>query len=154
MRDSIMADNLFWALEQEGSRERLLLLAHNAHVFADRATLGPPLAQEPLTLGQRLRDALGDAYVVIGTEARALGYYVKEQGTPDSTSLGSVLRMVGLPWFILDLRAAKADRSLAAWLDQPRSIRYQWGYRLFRPGVAADLVIYADSLSPTGGELS
>jgi erythromycin esterase-like protein len=53
MRDSIMADNLFWALEQEGSRERLLLLAHNAHVFADRATLGPPLAQEPLTLGQR-----------------------------------------------------------------------------------------------------
>lgn len=155
MRDSIMADNLLWALEQEGRRGRILLLAHNAHVFAEAApaTLHPPLGQQPLTLGQRLRDALGDAYVVIGTEARALGYYVSEQGAPDSASLGAVLRQLGLPWFIVDLRAAKTEPSLTAWLRQPRSIRYQWGYQRIRPSVAADLVIYADSLSPTGGEL-
>jgi erythromycin esterase len=155
MRESIMADNLLWALEQEGPRGRILLLAHNAHVFAEPAlaTLHPPLAQQPLTLGQRLRDALGDAYVVIGTEARALGYYVNEQGAPDSASFGAVLRQVGLSWFIVDLRTAKSEPSLTAWLRQPRSIRFQWGYQRIRPSVAADLVIYADSLSPTGGEL-
>jgi erythromycin esterase len=155
MRDSIMADNLLWALQQEGTRGRILLLAHNAHVFAEAApsTLQPPLARQPQTVGQRLRDALGDAYVVIGTEARALGYYTQEQAAPDSASLGSVLREVGLPWFIVNLRLAKAQPPLHAWLLQPRSIRFQWGYQRIRPAVAADFIIYADSLSPTGGEL-
>jgi hypothetical protein len=42
---------------------------------------------------------------------------------------------------------------VAAWLDQPHTIRYQWGYQRIRPGMAADFLIYADSLSPTGEEL-
>jgi hypothetical protein len=104
-------------------------------------------------MGQRLRDALGDSYVVIGTEARALGYYIQEQTAPDSASLGSVLREVGLPWFIVNLRLARAQPTPVAWLSQPRNIRFQWGYQRIKPTIAADLIIYADSLSPTGGEV-
>jgi erythromycin esterase len=155
LRDSMMAENLLWALEQEGHKGRILLLAHNAHVFADSGprTVGPPLEREPTMLGQRLRAALGDDYVVIGTEARALGYYLEEQDAPDSTSLGAALGSVGSGWFALDLRAASDDPTVAAWLDQPHTIRSQWGYQRIRPAMAADLLIYADSLSPTGGEL-
>jgi erythromycin esterase len=155
MRDSIMADNLLWALEQEGPGGRVLLLAHNAHVFADsgRKTIGPALAREPRVLGQRLRAALGDAYVVIGTEARVLGYYVEEQDPPDSTSLGVDLGRVGPRWLGLNLRAARGDPATVDWVEQPRAVRFKWGYQWIRPAVAADFLIYADSLSPTGGEL-
>jgi erythromycin esterase len=155
VRDSMMAENLLWALEQEGHGGRILLLAHNAHVFADSGpkTLGPPLAREPTVLGQRLRSALGDGYVVIGTEARALGYYLEEQDAPDPASLGAALGGAGPAWFALNLRPATNDPTVAAWLHQPHTIRYQWGYQRIRPGMAADFLIYADSPSPTGGEL-
>jgi erythromycin esterase-like protein len=155
MRDSIMADNLLWALDQEGSSGRILLLAHNAHVFAEpfSATLGRPLAQGPLMLGQRLRGELSDRYIIVGTDARALGYYLEEQVAPDSASLGSILSHAATPWFMVDLRGAKAEPALSSWLRQPRYVRYNWGYQRIRPGTAADFIIYGDSLSPTGGEL-
>lgn len=157
MRDSIMAETTLWALEEEGSEGRILLLAHNAHVFADS---GPKsvgraraLTREPEVLGQRLRTALGDAYVVIGTEARSLGYYLEEQDRPDSASVGAALASIGVRWLGLNLRAARSDPTAFDWLQRPREIRFQWGYQRIRPAVAADFLIYADSLSPTGGEL-
>ena len=155
MRDSIMADNLLWALDQEGDTGRILLLAHNAHVFAEplSSTLDRPLTQTPLMMGQRLRGELSDRYIIVGTEARALGYYLEEQVAPDSASLVSILSQAGTPWFMVDLRAANARPALSTWLRQPRHIRFNWGYQRIRPGMAADFIIYGDSLSPTGGEL-
>jgi hypothetical protein len=67
--------------------------------------------------GSILTAGLADSYVVIGTDARALGYYLSEQH-PSPT--------------------------------QPAvSAGFQW----IRPGLAADLLIIADSLSPTGREI-
>ncbi len=150
-----MAENLLWALRQEGPEWRVLLLAHNAHVFADSGprTVGPSLAQTPRVLGQRLREALGDAYVVIGTDARILGYYLEEQGRADTTSLGPDLRNIGARWVGINLRAARDDPAAADWVAQPRAVRSLWGYQRIRPVAAMDFLIYADSLSPTGGEL-
>ena len=54
---------------------------------------------------------------------------------------------------MIDLDAAAREPALAAWLHQPQSVRIQWGYQSIRPAVAADFLIYADSLSPTGGEI-
>jgi erythromycin esterase len=155
MRDSVMADNLIWALDQEGDTGRILLLAHNAHVFDEplSATLGRPLAQTPFMLGQRLRGELSDRYIIVGTEARTLGYYLEKQVASDSASLGSILSHAGAPWFMVDLRAAKENPALSDWLRQPSFIRFNWGYQRIRPGRAADFIIYGDSLSPTGGEL-
>jgi erythromycin esterase-like protein len=155
MRDSLMTDNVLWVLGQQPRDGRLLLLAHNAHVFADAGpfTVGPTLARTPTLLGQRLRAALGEAYVVIGTEARALGYYLAEQDSVNTGSLGSALGELGRSWLLIDLDAAAHEPTLANWLQQPQPVRHQWGYQRIRPAVAVDILIYADSLSPTGGEL-
>jgi erythromycin esterase len=153
MRDSMMADNLLWALGQEPSGGRVLVLAHNAHVFPE---VGPTMLRPPVrytTLGQHLRRALDSSYVAIGTDARALGYYLTEQAPPPVEHLASMFGMLGQRWLMLDLRAAAQDSVLASWLQRPRRVRYQWGFQWIRPAIAADLLIIADSLSPTGGEI-
>jgi erythromycin esterase len=155
MRDSLMTESVLWVLRQQPRGGRLLVLAHNAHVFADTGpfTVGPTLARTPTLMGQRLRGVLGDAYVVIGTEARALGYYLAEQDSVNTGSLGSVLGELGRSWLLIDLDAAAYEPTLANWLNKPQPVRHQWGYQRIRPAVAVDMLIYADSLSPTGGEL-
>ncbi len=97
MRDSLMAENVLWVLRQLPQGGRLLILAHNAHVFADTGsvTLGPPRSRAPTLLGKRLRAALGSRYLVIGTDARALGYDVEEQDPVNRESLGSALGELG-----------------------------------------------------------
>lgn len=153
MRDSMMADNLLWGLRQEPGGGRILVLAHNAHVFSEvgPTTLGPPLHYT--TLGQHLRRALDSSYVVIGTDARTLGYYLAEQTPSPAQHLAAMFGVLGPGWLMLDLRAAGQDSVLASWLRQPRRVRYHWGFQWIRPAVAADLLIIADSLSPTGGEI-
>ncbi|MFL5472548.1 MAG: erythromycin esterase family protein [Gemmatimonadales bacterium] len=155
MRDSLMAENVLWVLGQLPKDRRLLILAHNAHVFADTGsvTMGPPRPRAPTLLGKRLRVALGGRYLVIGTDARALGYYVEEQGPVNRESLGSTLGELGHRWLLLDLGAAAKEPAVEAWLREPRLVRFQWGYQRIRPAIAADVLIYVDSLSPTGGEI-
>jgi erythromycin esterase len=153
MRDSMMADNLLWALGREPRGGRILLLAHNGHVFVE---VGPTTLRPPhryMTLGQRLRRALDSSYVAIGTDARALGYYLTEQSPSPAQHLGSMFGMLGQSWLMLDLRAAAQDSMLASWLQHPRQVRSQWGFQWIRPAVAADMIIIADSLSPTSGEI-
>jgi erythromycin esterase-like protein len=153
MRDSMMADNLLWALGQQPGGGRVLVLAHNAHVFAEvgPTTLGPPL--QYTTMGQYLRRAIDSSYVAIGTDARALGYYEAEQRPSPTPHLASMFGMLGERWLAIDLRAAARDSALARWLRQPRRVRFQWGFQWIRPAVAADFLIIADSLSATGGEI-
>jgi erythromycin esterase len=153
MRDSIMADNVLWALDQQPGGGRILVLAHNGHLFreAGPTTLGRPLRFT--TVGQRLRSKLGSSYVVIGTDARALGYYLEEQDSPPAQHLGSMFGVLGRSWLTIDLRAAAEDADLASWLRQPQRVRFNWGFQWIRPAQAADLLIIADSLSPTSGEI-
>lgn len=155
MRDSLMTENVLWVLCQQPKGGRLLILAHNGHVFAESSsvTLGSPPPRVPTMLGQRLRAELGDEYVVIGTEARALGYYLEEQDPVNTESLGSALGELGRGWLLIDLDAAAREPALTAWLREPWLVRYQWGYQRIHPSVATDFLIYADSLSPTGGEI-
>jgi hypothetical protein len=109
--------------------------------------------RSPILLSQRLRATLGDEYVAIGTEARALGYYLEEQDPVNQESLGSALGELGRGWLLIDLDAAAREPALGAWLREPWLVRYHWGYQRVRPAVAADFLVYADSLSPTGGEI-
>jgi erythromycin esterase-like protein len=152
MRDSLMTENVLWVLRQQPRSGRLLILAHNAHVFADTLSLRA-WPRPPTLLGQRLRARLRDSYVVVGTEARALGYYLEEQDPVNKETLGSALGELGRGWLLLDLDAAAREPALGAWLREPRLVRFNWGYQRIRPAVAADFLVYADSLSPTGGEI-
>jgi hypothetical protein len=61
--------------------------------------------------------------------------------------------VLGDRWLMLDLRAAAQDSALTSWLRQPRRVRFQWGFQWIRPAAAADLLIIADSLTATSGEI-
>ncbi len=154
MRNQTMADNVLWTLGPQPNGGRVLLLAHNAHVFADNGptTLGSQL-RSTVTVGQYLRKAIDSSYVVIGTDARVLGYYLPEQHSPPATHLASLVGTVDQGWRMIDLRAASQDSILATWLRQSREVRIHWGFQSIRPAVAADFLIVADSVSPTGGEI-
>src|SRR5262249_15820752 len=72
-RDSAMASNVLWVMERERSRGRVVLLAHNVHVGAERPK-GPSVEARSKDLGKDgpggsivstgfiLRDRLGRGY--------------------------------------------------------------------------------------------
>lgn len=75
-RDAAMAENVIWALKQEGPAGRVLVVAHNVHVQGAPTAGGPWDAYErmPTAMGQHLRTTLGDGLVVIGmSEAASAG---------------------------------------------------------------------------------
>lgn len=67
-RDAAMAENVLWALRQEGPTGRVLVITHNAHVQLAPTAGGPWDAYErrPTSMGQYLRASLGKGLVVVG----------------------------------------------------------------------------------------
>src|SRR5262245_17780452 len=66
-RDRAMADNVRWALAQEGPAGRVLVFAHNAHVkhAPTEGGIWKAFARAPQAMGMFLRSALGEDLVVI-----------------------------------------------------------------------------------------
>ena len=64
LRDSLMAMNTLWILEQEEVRgnERIFITAHNGHIERDRS-----YGSEGKVMGNIFSDQLGDGYFAIGT---------------------------------------------------------------------------------------
>jgi erythromycin esterase len=87
-RDAAMAENVLWALGQEGPAGRVLVVAHNLHVQFAPTTGGPWDAYErmPTAMGQYLRAALGERIAVLGmsdaASARAAAAHTLTPGTP------------------------------------------------------------------------
>ena len=117
-RDMAMADNVSWAREQLGAAGKLLVFAHNAHAInaPQRGGHLRGLAQPPRSMGQRLREQLGERFVIVAEAAPA--------GTSRgnvSEELGDVLRGVAPAPFLLDLRAAPPN--VRSWLNRPIPLR-------------------------------
>ena len=70
-RDAAMAENVLWALRQEGTAGRILVITHKAHVQLAPVADGPWDAFErmPTSMGQYLRASLGKSLVVVGMSA-------------------------------------------------------------------------------------
>ena len=109
-RDSAMAENVRWVLEREGPAGRVLVFAHDMHV-KNAPTVGgvwSVLERPPTAMGQHLRAALGPQLVIIGaTDGSPLA------PNADSTSVDALLTRVGVPRFVVDLRAARDDHRRA-----------------------------------------
>jgi erythromycin esterase len=101
-RDSSMAANVAWIAAHHPPRTRMALWAHNGHVSRTEGSMG-----------SYLDGRFGRAY-------RGLAAYPTPPPAPGSVE--AVLRAAGRPAFVLDLRAAAADRD-GAWLAQPHLFR-------------------------------
>lgn len=85
VRDAAMAENVLWALNQQGQGGRLLVVAHNAHVQSAPATFAPWRALErmPTAMGQHLRASLGKDLLVIGmNESASASELISGPGEP------------------------------------------------------------------------
>jgi erythromycin esterase len=148
-RDSGMADNVRWALEHENPNGRLVVFAHNNHVMNSSVTGGiwSAYRQPPSAMGEFLRPRLGRDLVIVGgtSGASADGKPLK----PDSTNLDATLAGIGIPQFILDLRPARDDRAVLAWLSDPRSLHANIDTCVtITPATAFDALYFMGALTP------
>jgi erythromycin esterase-like protein len=124
MRDSSMADNVKWILDNNPGA-KIVLWAHNGHVStANEGGHGP--------MGASLRKMFGSQMVVFGFAFNQGSFQAIEQGkglrdftvppAPEG-SLDATFAAAGIPFFALDLRAAPKTGPVAAWLRQPHRAR-------------------------------
>ena len=141
-RDSAMAENVRWALEQEGPDGRMLVFAHDVHV-KNAPTVGGPwrLERAPMAMGQHLRESLGDRLVIVGSVGGA---------TPaaNRASIDASLARARWPRFVLDLRRASAP-GVRAWLASEQGLSVNGDATiLLRPATAFDILLYLGALTP------
>lgn len=151
-RDAAMADNVRWVLEREGPTGRVLVFAHNGHVMnapaAGEMWRSFAFERPPTVMGQHLRSALGSDLVIIGLSSAENGAGLPT-GSLEPGGLDATLLRVGAPLFLLDLRAARSDRAVAAWLAEQRQLRTNFTSSLtMSPSVAFDALLFVNTLTP------
>ncbi|HEX8903767.1 MAG TPA: erythromycin esterase family protein, partial [Longimicrobiaceae bacterium] len=118
-RDSSMAANVAWIAAHQPAETRMVLWAHNGHV-----------ARAPGWMGSYLDRRFGRSYRVFGfamgegeyTAIGPRGLAAYPAAPPAPGSVESVLRGLGIPGLVLDLRGAAAERD-GAWLAEPHLLR-------------------------------
>jgi erythromycin esterase len=151
-RDAAMADDVRWVLNREGPTGRVLVFAHNGHVMnapaAGEMWRSFAFERPSTAMGQHLRSALGDDLVIIGLSSAQNGAGLPTASL-ESGGLDAALSRVGLPLFLLDLRAARSDRAVAAWLAERRQLRTNFTTSLtMSPSVAFDALLFVNTLTP------
>ena len=122
LRDQYMAENVLHLLQGLADDEGVVVSAHNGHVatslYGARAVM----------LGDHLRDALGEALLVVGTsffDGVFLAFPLDEEGLsarewqaalPSEESIEYAFRSTGIPRFALDLRGTDRAAAGAGWL--------------------------------------
>lgn len=158
-RDESMARNVKWILDTAPKDARVVLWAHNGHV--NRGQIGNSRA-----MGAYLDEWYGRDHVAVGFACNRGEYtaIVRNKGlgsnplkAPEPGSYEYVFARSGIPRFILDLRAARADDPASAWLRQPmqfRSIGALATDAQFYPADLPklfDLIVFLDQTTPTQG---
>jgi erythromycin esterase len=149
-RDAAMADNVRWVLEQEGPQGRILVFAHNAHIknSSTEGGIWNAFERPPTVMGQHLRSVLGADLVIIGMSSAQNG-----AGLPTASlepgGLDAALSRVGLPLFLLDLRSARSDPAVSAWLAERRALRANFTtFLTVSPSAAFDALLFVNTLTP------
>lgn len=148
-RERAMVDNLLWALEREDPEGRIVMWNHNAHL----RKFPHPLGHE--SMGQFLDSRIGGNYVNIGFtyyqgDQSGWASYQSEVSRPAKPkSLDGELARMGLPMFILNLRAAPKDGPVYEWLNRVWEHRESIPqYFSVNPLQAFDALFFIDHISP------
>lgn len=148
-RDRNMAETVEFLLQREGPGAKIILWAHDFHLWTMQPDGGPSsnaaarieLSRHNLLfkpMGQYLRDAFGPEYYAIGfvfdegsfqaVAAEAGDDSVQPLeftlGPSPAGSIGWQLTRAGLENCIVGLRGAPTVGPVAAWLDSPQRIRF------------------------------
>ncbi|MEV3985950.1 erythromycin esterase family protein [Nonomuraea sp. NPDC049758] len=131
-RDAYMAESVLWHLERSGPGTRIVLAAHNAHIQKAPISFDGQLTGFPM--GQRLHDALGDAYFALGLtstgghtgemvrdEEARFGFRIEDTALepPEPGSVEAAFAGAGLGLSLAALRPARAQ------VPGPERIRLQ-----------------------------
>lgn len=146
--DTAMADNLLWALQEEGHDGKILVFAHNGHVRK-----GPEGGDYVFTaMGEHLRAVLGSEYFVIGTTFHdgqtGLPGKIRTLPPSDPATRTGVLAKLGMSNYALDLDGAAMNPQIAAWWSRTASFRVNGGYADLSPLDCFDALIFIRRLSP------
>ncbi|MCV2488746.1 erythromycin esterase family protein [Geodermatophilus sp. YIM 151500] len=122
-RERYMAATVGWWLDRLDPGERVVLMAHNAHIQRTPVVYGGEL--QVLPLGQHLDRVLGNDYAVVGltsgggrtaalhpdAEAGPYGFRIQDTALdpPEPGSIEAALAEAGAGLGIADLRAARGD---------------------------------------------
>lgn len=156
-RDTAMAENLLWLLENPLAGRKVIVWAHNFHVQRDHANPRASAAaakagRSPAgPTGLHLARALGRDLYVIGFLAHhgRYGYAGEEPvdiATAEPGSLEGLLHAVGKPFLLLDLRGLPGDH----WLRAPLTT----GLYFYEPQETDvprlyDAVFFLDAMKPS-----
>jgi erythromycin esterase len=150
-RDSAMASNVQWALEQEGRRGRLLVFAHNGHVMSWKEEgprwTGAP--SRPAMMGLHLRQMYGKDLYIIATSSASTAGGLPSAKPIEANSVDRALADLGLPLMFLDLRGARQNQDALRWVSIQRSLNANV-YIDFRltPSTAVDAFSFVGPLTP------
>jgi len=150
-RDSAMAANVQWALENEGRDGRLFVFAHNGHVMSAKED-GRRMAkvrEKPSMMGLYLRRAYGqDLYIIAMVCATTSKGLIAATPLEDG-SIESTLSAVGRPLMFLDVRMARQNADEHTWLSVPRSMNANVSAQtLITLSSAVDAFVFKDTLTP------
>jgi erythromycin esterase len=151
-RDASSALALEWMLSREGPEGRIFVFAHNMHVRRGAMT-GSGSERSHAAMGQHLHHTLGKQMVVIGSVYGQLGGMpAKAPAPPDPVE--ALLGRLGMPLFLLDLRAASGTTS-DSWWSQEQRFNSRAGFyqkddfdRSLNPIANFDALVYIETVSP------
>jgi erythromycin esterase len=149
-RDSAMAQNVQWALGQEGPQGRVLVFAHDGHVMSwkEDGRRWAEASNRPPMMGLFLRQVYGrDLYIIAMDSATASGGLPSKPMEDDS--IDRALSDVGLPLMFLDIRQARLSKEALSWLSTTRSAFANVSAQsLIVPATAVDAFFFVDNLTP------
>lgn len=144
LRDSVMAENVRWVLAQQGPGGRVVVFAHNGHVW-DVPMAFPAMGPAMPMMGTRLRRMLGDGLRVIGTAA--VTYEGMGSVLGDLSSMENAFARVVPPNHALDLRTADTVPVVRALLREPWVTRIHAWLQPIVPRQATDILITLDRVT-------
>jgi erythromycin esterase len=150
-RDAAMAENVQWALHNEGEKGRLLVFAHNGHVMAakDDGRRMANVPEKPPLMGLPLRRAYGNGLYIVCVVAATTSEGLLRAKPLETGSIERTLAGVNLPLLFLDVRTARQNMDAFAWRSTIRSVGANVSAQgLITLETAVDGIVFVNTLTP------
>jgi len=155
-RDTAMAENLLWWLNGPLRERKVIVWAHNFHVFTDAFSPRGPAPGRPHagSTGRFLEQALGEALYTIGFSAHSGVYRYADAALDEGPveieaapgALEDLLHRTGKPYLFVDFRALPAEH----WLRAPLAAGFNFHEPIERDWPRLlDAAFFIDRMEPS-----